>query len=187
MSGDQQQQQHRHSPAGGYGGGGGWHQTQVQYPAAGMSTAPRRRRLSNALSDGITPAEGRSHAGPPPARRAAAAAATYADHDATSEDEIESLKRDMGSDLWALQRQRMRREQLNNNNNNRQRPSGSATESPGSPLAQDASPVARGKAMAHSHYQQPAGLALHRLEASPPPPPPPLYGADAYAGTGSPT
>ncbi|KAJ2262900.1 hypothetical protein GGI01_001173 [Coemansia sp. RSA 376] len=164
---DQQQQQHRYSPVaavpGGYGVGGR-HQahTHVQYPATGMNTAPQRRRLSNAPSDGTT--EGRSHAGPAPARRTAA---VHADHDATSEDEIESLKRDMSSDLWALQRQRMRREQLNNN---RQRPPGSTTESPNSPLTQDASPVTKGKAMALGHYQKPAGLALHRQEISPPPP-----------------
>ncbi|KAJ2488399.1 hypothetical protein IWW37_004833 [Coemansia sp. RSA 2050] len=147
-------------------GAGGRHQahTHVQYPAAGMSTAPQqqqqRRRLSNAPSDGT--AEGRSHAGPAAARRTAA----HADYDATSEDEIESLKRDMSSDLWALQRQRMRREQLNN----RQRPPGSTTESPSSPRTQDTSPVTRGKATALSHYQKPAGLALHRQEISPPPP-----------------
>ncbi|KAJ2703004.1 hypothetical protein H4218_000502 [Coemansia sp. IMI 209128] len=142
-------------------GAGGRHQahTHVQYPAAGMSTAPQqRRRLSNAPSDGTT--EGRSHAA---ARRTAA----LADYDATSEDEIESLKRDMSSDVWALQRQRMRREQLNNN---RQRPPGSTTESPSSPRTQDTSPVARGKVAALSHYQRPTGLALHRQEISPPPP-----------------
>ncbi|KAJ2866119.1 hypothetical protein GGH94_001738 [Coemansia aciculifera] len=163
----QHQHQHRYSPVaavpGGYGVGGRHPaHAHVQYPAAGMNTAPQRRRLSNAPSDGTT--EGRSYVGPAPARRTAA---VHPDHDATSEDEIESLKRDMSSDLWALQRQRMRREQLNNN---RQRPPGSTTESPSSPLTQDTSPVAKGKAVALSHYQKPAGLALHRQEISPPPP-----------------
>ncbi|KAJ2743963.1 hypothetical protein GGI20_003344 [Coemansia sp. BCRC 34301] len=174
---DQQQQQLRYSPVAAHGGR--HPHTQVQYPVAGMSTAPQRRRLSNAPSDGIT--EGRSHAGPPPPVRQTAACA---DHDATSEDEIESLKRDMGSDLWALQRQRMRREQLNNNN--RQWASGSTTESPGSPLTQDASPVAKSKAFARVHYQQPAGLALHRQEISPPEhasqPEWPAYATDATSG-----
>ncbi|KAJ2007840.1 hypothetical protein GGI04_001367 [Coemansia thaxteri] len=115
----------------------------------------QRRRLSNAPSDGT--AEGRA----PPA-----AALPRSDRDTTSEDEIESLKRDMGSDLWALQRQRMRREQ--HHLHNRPRPSGStAAESSGSPLAQDTSPVFKGKGPAaplppaHQSHYPPPGLALH--------------------------
>ncbi|KAJ1724900.1 hypothetical protein LPJ53_000898 [Coemansia erecta] len=63
----------------------------------------RRRRESNAPSDSTEP----RHQQPQHASQQ-----TTADGDETSEDEIESLKRAMGSDLWALQKQRMRREQM---------------------------------------------------------------------------
>ncbi|KAJ2682592.1 hypothetical protein GGH99_004679, partial [Coemansia sp. RSA 1285] len=92
----------------------------------------QRRRLSNAPSDGT---EGRVHAGP-------AHLAGSDDQDDTSEDEIETLKRAMGSDQWALQRQRMRREQLS-------RPTPGSSNTPSSPLAPtDASSAFMGKTTA---------------------------------------
>ncbi|KAJ1906743.1 hypothetical protein LPJ81_001180 [Coemansia sp. IMI 209127] len=93
----------------------------------------QRRRLSNAPSDST---DGRVYAGP-------THLAGSDNQDDTSEDEIESLKRAMGSDQWALQRQRMRKEQMN-------RPHlGSSSSTPNSPAAQaDASPVFMGKTAA---------------------------------------
>ncbi|KAI9503659.1 hypothetical protein BX070DRAFT_138554 [Coemansia spiralis] len=94
----------------------------------------QHRRLSNAPSEST---EGREHVGP-------IHAAGPANQDDTSEDEIESLKRAMGSDLWALQRQRMRREQMS-----RPRPGGDSSEAPNSPATQtDASPIVMGKTAA---------------------------------------
>ncbi|KAJ2723824.1 hypothetical protein GGI07_002363 [Coemansia sp. Benny D115] len=57
----------------------------------------RRRRESNAPSDHTDASKQRQ---------------LSAETEDTSEDEIESLKRAMGSDLWALQKQRMRKEQM---------------------------------------------------------------------------
>ncbi|KAJ2792444.1 hypothetical protein H4R21_006168, partial [Coemansia helicoidea] len=69
--------------------------------------ATRPRRLSNAPSD---PSDG-MRAGPVRAGPTNAHGSS-SDGGGTSEDEIESLKRAMGSDQWALQRQRMRRDRL---------------------------------------------------------------------------
>ncbi|KAJ1772042.1 hypothetical protein LPJ74_001777 [Coemansia sp. RSA 1843] len=92
----------------------------------------QRRRLSNAPSDST---DGRVHAGP-------VHLAGSDDQDDTSEDEIESLKRAMGSDQWALQRQRMRREQMN-------RPHPGSSNTPNSPATQtDASSAFMGKTTA---------------------------------------
>ncbi|KAJ2079880.1 hypothetical protein H4R24_003479 [Coemansia sp. RSA 988] len=96
-----------------------------QHYAVGAGNPPRR--LSNAASD---PSD-RVHAGPV----RAGPANNHHDNSSgsdTSEDEIELLKRAMGSDQWALQRQRMRKEQL-------ERRGAGSSEDPGSPATQNTS------------------------------------------------
>ncbi|PIA17413.1 hypothetical protein COEREDRAFT_86046 [Coemansia reversa NRRL 1564] len=96
-----------------------------QHYAVGGGNPPRR--LSNAVSD----LSDRVHAGPV----RAGPANNHHDNSSgsdTSEDEIELLKQAMGSDQWALQRQRMRKEQL-------ERQGAGSSEDPGSPATQNTS------------------------------------------------
>ncbi|KAJ1820051.1 hypothetical protein LPJ75_001036 [Coemansia sp. RSA 2598] len=141
----------------------------------------RRRRESNALSDSTEPRQQLSQQ-------------TVPGGDDTSEDEIESLKRAMGSDLWALQKQRMRREQQMHR-------SAALEESAVSPAAiqKETSPVAMGppyaataapgqrhhypaytqtsQPLAHNYHQQ---HQQQREKASPPVPQLPEFAAQDW-------
>ncbi|KAJ1899654.1 hypothetical protein LPJ66_001979, partial [Kickxella alabastrina] len=120
----------------------------------------RRRRESNTLSDHTDPRVQQQQ--------------QSVDKDESSEDEIESLKRAMGSDLWALQKQRMRREQMN-------RPVATDSHNPTMGIQKETSPLgmvsgygsgAVGASQRHyypgfAQHQQHQQLAQHQQELSP--------------------
>ncbi|KAJ2765883.1 hypothetical protein IWQ56_003924, partial [Coemansia nantahalensis] len=130
--------------------------------------ATRPRRLSNAPSD---PSDG-MRAGPVRAGPTNAHGSS-SDGGGTSEDEIESLKRAMGSDQWALQRQRMRRDRLARHQlAPSDGPSSPATQdtalSTPVPAAYDAHTSAPADAISGSAYAYPAATLAQQLQTTQP-------------------